>query len=84
MRTVGTLSGNVGGVWSVTLGPAVDTDIHKTRPCVMILPPEIHDELRPVMVASITTGALPAPYRIALTFQGKRGLKSLDQLRTLD
>jgi mRNA interferase MazF len=32
----------------------------------------------------MTTGARPAPLRIAVTFQGKRGLILLDQLRTLD
>jgi len=32
----------------------------------------------------MTTGARTAPYRIAVTFQGKRGLILLDQLRTLD
>jgi len=43
----------------------------------------MHDYLRTVIVAPMTTGAGPAPYRIALIFQGKRGLILLDQLRTL-
>jgi len=51
---------------------------------VIISPPEMHDYLRTVIVAPMTTGARPAPYRIAVTFQGKRGLVLLDQLRTLD
>jgi len=37
-----------------------------------------------VIVAPMTTGARPAPYRISVTFQGKRGLILLDQLRALD
>jgi mRNA interferase MazF len=44
----------------------------------------MHDYLRTVIVAPMTTGARPAPYRISITFQGKRGLILLDQLRTLD
>jgi len=68
----------------VTLDPTVGSEIHKTRPCVIISPPEMHDYLRTVIVAPMTTGARPAPYRIAVTFQGKRGLVLLDQLRTLD
>jgi mRNA interferase MazF len=71
-------------VWLVTLDPTVGSEIHKTRPCVIISPPEMHDYLRTVIVAPMTTGARPAPYRIAVTFQGKRGLVLLDQLRTLD
>ncbi|HTG60974.1 MAG TPA: type II toxin-antitoxin system PemK/MazF family toxin [Terriglobia bacterium] len=73
-----------GEVWLVTLDPTVGSEIHKTRPCVIISPPEMHDYLRTVIVAPMTTGARPAPYRIAVTFQGKRGLVLLDQLRTLD
>ena len=73
-----------GEVWLVALDPTVGSEIHKTRPAVIISPPEMHDFLRTVIVAPMTTGARPAPYRIAVTFQGKRGLILLDQLRTLD
>jgi mRNA interferase MazF len=68
----------------VALGPTVGSEIHKTRPGVVISPPEMHDYLHTVIVAPMTTGARPAPYRIPVTFQGKRGLILLDQLRTLD
>ena len=73
-----------GEVWLVTLDPTLGSEIHKTRPAMIISPPEIHDYLRTVMVAPMTTGARPAPYRIAVTFQGKRGLILLDQIRTVD
>jgi mRNA interferase MazF len=73
-----------GEVWLVTLDPTAGSEIHKTRPCVIISPPEMHDYLRAVIVSPMTTGARPAPYRIAVTFQGKRGLILLDQIRTLD
>lgn len=36
------------------------------------------------MVAPMTTGSRPAPFRIPLTFQGKDSLILLDQVRTLD
>ena len=32
----------------------------------------------------MTTGGKPAPYRIPVTFGGKKGLILLDQIRTLD
>jgi len=73
-----------GEVWLVTLDPIVGSEIRKTRPCVILSPPEMHDYLRTVIVAPMTTGARPAPYRISVTFQGKRGLILLDQLRALD
>jgi mRNA interferase MazF len=58
--------------------------IQKTRPCPVVSPAEMHDHLRTVTVAPLTTGSRPAPYRIPVEFQGKNGLIMLDQLRTLD
>ena len=60
------------------------SEIQKTRPCVVISPPEIHDHLRTVIVAPMSTGSKPAPFRIPVTFQGKSGHILLDQIRTLD
>lgn len=39
---------------------------------------------RSAIVAPMRTGSHPAPFRIAMHFQGKHGLILLDQLRTLD
>jgi mRNA interferase MazF len=44
----------------------------------------MHDFLRTVTVAPMTTGSRPAPYRIPLRFGRKDGLILLDQIRTLD
>lgn len=73
-----------GEIWLATLDPTVGSEIQKTRPCVVVSPAEMHDYLRTVIVAPMTTGNKPAPYRIPLTFQGKKGLILLDQMRTLD
>ncbi len=73
-----------GDVWLVALDPTVGIEIEKTRPCVILSPPEMHDYLRTVMVAPMTTGSRPAPFRIPVTFQRKTGLILLDQLRTVD
>ena len=73
-----------GEVWLANLDPTVGSEIQKTRPCVVLSPPEMHDYLRTVIVAPMTTGSQPASFRIGLTFQGKSGLVLLDQVRTLD
>ena len=73
-----------GEVWLVNLDPTVGSEIKKTRPCVIVSPSEMHDHLRTVMVAPMTTGSKPAPFRISIVFQGKRGLILLDQVRALD
>lgn len=73
-----------GEIWLVALDPTLGSEIQKTRPCVIISPSEMHDHLRTVMAAPMTTGSHPAPFRIPVRFQGKEGLILLDQLRTLD
>jgi mRNA interferase MazF len=73
-----------GEVWLVVLDPTLGSEIRKTRPCVIVSPPEMHDFLRTVIVAPMTTSSRPAPYRIALRFSGKNGLILLDQMRTID
>jgi len=73
-----------GEVWLAALDPTQGSEIQKTRPCVLISPPEMNDHLRTVIVAPMITGSRPAPFRIPLRFQGKDGRVLLDQIRTLD
>ena len=73
-----------GDVWLVNLDPTVGSEIRKSRPCVIISPPELNDHLKTVIVAPMTSQGFQAPFRISLTFQGTTGLVLLDQLRTID
>jgi mRNA interferase MazF len=73
-----------GEIWLAALDPTVGSEIQKTRPCLIVSPPEMHDHLRTAIVAPMTTGSRPAGFRIALTFKGKRGLVLLDQIRAID
>ena len=73
-----------GEIWLVNLDPTVGSEIKKTRPCVVVSPPEMHDHLRTVIVAPMTTGSRPAPFRVAVSHNGKRGLILLDQMRAVD
>lgn len=73
-----------GDIWLVNLDPTVGSEIKKSRPCVVISPAEMHDHLRTVIVAPMTTGSRPAPFRIPVAHAGKEGLILLDQLRTVD
>ena len=73
-----------GDVWLVSLDPTVGREIQKTRPCVVVSPPEINDHLRTVLVAPMTTGSRAAPFRAPINFNGKSGLVLLEQLRAVD
>lgn len=73
-----------GEVWLVALDPTVGSEIQKTRPCLIVSPDEVNALLRRKIVAPMTSGSHPAPFRIASTFRGKPGLILLDQIRTVD
>lgn len=73
-----------GDIWLVNLDPTVGSEIRKSRPYVVVSPPEMHEHLRTVIVASLTTKSWPAPFRIALSHGGQRGLILLDQVRAVD
>ncbi len=73
-----------GEIWLAVLDPTIGSEIRKTRPCLVVSPPEMHDHLRTVVVVPMTTAGRLAPYRPPITFAGKRGLVVLDQIRTLD
>lgn len=73
-----------GEVWLATLDPTVGSEIQKTRPCVIVSPDELNAALPTVIVAPMTTGSHPAPFRVPVRFQGKSGLVLTEQIRTLD
>ena len=73
-----------GEVWLINLDPTVGREIQKTRPCVIVSPPEINDHLSVMIVAPLTSGSRPAPFRVATTFAGKAGLMLLEQVRAVD
>lgn len=73
-----------GDIWLVNLDPTIGSEIKKSRPCIVVSPPEMHDYLRTVIIAPMTTGSRPAPFRIPVTHGGKEGLILLDQMRTVD
>ena len=73
-----------GEVWLATLDPTRGVEIRKTRPCLVVSPPEMNAHLRTAIVAPMTRGSQPAPFRVPVTFASKNGLILLDQIRTLD
>ena len=73
-----------GEIWLVNLDPTVGSEIKKTCPCVVLSPAEMHDHLRTVIVAPMTTKSRAAPFRIAVTHGGQKGLILLDQMRAVD
>lgn len=73
-----------GEIWLVNLDPTIGSEIRKTRPCVVVSPAELHDHLRTVIVAPMTSKSRLALFRIGVTHGGQKGLILLDQLRAVD
>ena len=73
-----------GDIWLVSLDPTIGSEIKKSRPCVVVSPAELHDHLRTVIVAPMTSKGFAAPLRVPVTHAGTRGLILLDQVRTVD
>lgn len=73
-----------GEVWLAALDPTVGSEIQKTRPCLIVSPDELNAHLRMAIVAPMTTGSRPSPFRVAIKFKRKEGLILPDQIRTVD
>ena len=73
-----------GEIWLVNLDPTVGSEIRKSRPCVIVSPPELNRYLRTVIVAPMTSKGFAAPFRVPVTHAGTKGLIVLDQLRAVD
>ena len=70
-------------IWLVQLDPTRGSEIKKTRPCVVISPDEM-SALKTALVAPMTSKGFSYPSRIQYTFQSKKGLILLDQMRAID
>jgi len=68
----------------VNLDPTQGSEIQKTRPCLVISPDEINDNLRTITVAPLTTKSKDYPTRVRVQHQQKTGWVVLEQIRTID
>jgi mRNA interferase MazF len=68
----------------VNLDPTLDSEIQKTRPCVIISPNEINDNLRSVVIAPMTSTSRKYPTRVKVKHNSQEGWVVIDQIRTID
>ena len=71
-------------VWLVELDPTLGSEIQKARPCLVISPNEVNEDLRTVIIAPMTTTERSYPTRVPITFQHKHGQVALGQIRSVD
>ena len=70
-------------IYLVKLNPTIESEIQKTRPCIIISPKEMN-VLNTVIVAPMTSKGFDFIFRPKINFDGKKGLILLDQMRTVD
>ncbi len=73
-----------GDIFLVSFNPTRGSEIRETRPCVVVSPDELNAHLRAFIVAPLTTGGHPYPFRVHCRFNGKDGHVVVDQLRAVD
>lgn len=71
-------------MYLISLDPTRGREIRKTRPCVLVSPDELNAHLTTFLVAPMTTGGHPYPFRIECRFEKKDGYVVLDQVRAVD
>jgi mRNA interferase MazF len=73
-----------GYIFLVALTPTQGSEIRKTRPCIVVSPDELNAHLPTFIVAPLTTGGYPYPFRVRCSPDGKDGHVVADQLRAVD
>ncbi len=72
-------------VYWVDLNPTRSAEINKTRPYVVISPPEMNAHLKTILVAPVTSRAREGfPTRLPMTAGDVTGWIVLDQIRAID
>lgn len=71
-------------VYLINLDPTIGSEIKKIRPCLIISPDEINNNLNTSIVAPMTTVKKYYPTRVNCKFANKSGQIALDQIRTID
>ena len=71
-------------IYLINLNPTIGSEIKKTRPCLILSPDEMNENIDTVIIAPMTTKPHKYPTRIPITLNGKHGWVILDQIRALD
>ncbi len=71
-------------VWLIDLDPTKGSEVQKSRPCVIVSPNGMNNNLNTVIIASLSHTNKNYPSRIPSTFKKDPGQIMLDQIRCVD
>lgn len=70
-------------IYLINLDPTIGSEIRKTRPCLIVSPDEINNNLNTLIIAPLTSVKKNYPTRVDCKFKNKSGQIVLDQIRTI-
>jgi mRNA interferase MazF len=68
----------------VNLDPTIGREMKKRRPCLILSPNEMNDNIGTVIVAPLTSQMRSYPSRVKCSLEGKKGMIAIDQIKTID
>lgn len=71
-------------IFWVNLNPTIGSEIKKVRPCVVVSPNEMNNNIRTLIIAPLTSKEKKYPTRIKVNFNNKIGWVVADQIRCID
>ena len=64
--------------------PVKGSEIRKVRPCIVISPNEMNENLQTVIVVPLTSTIQAWPFRVTLSILGHKSSAACDQVRAID
>lgn len=71
-------------VYLADLSLGARRDLSDARPCVVISPEEMNDNISTAIVAPLTTEELDYPTRVPVRLRGREGWIVLDEIQTIE
>ena len=71
-------------VWLIDLDPTKGSEVRKSRPCVIVSPNGMNNNLNTVIIAQLSHSKKNYPSRIPSLFKKDPGQIMLDQIRCVD
>jgi mRNA interferase MazF len=68
----------------VNLDPTIGSEIKKKRPCLVVSPNEMNENLATIVICPITSQSKNYPTRISFDLEGQTNWIVIDQIRTID
>jgi mRNA interferase MazF len=64
--------------------PIKGAELRKVRPCIVVSPDDMNEDLNTVLVVPLTSTVKPWPFRTTVTILGRKSSAACDQLRAID